>query len=77
MSELESLVESKIYREDELEAQVERYKIQASKVAPTAQTGSSSRPVTGSAHVSRDVEDGECEMCGEGGHDLDSCPICE
>jgi chromosome segregation ATPase len=79
VSELESLVESKIYREDELEAQVERYKKLANKAAPistTATSGASKRKEDPSL-ASRDEEDGGCEMCGEGGHDLDSCPICE
>ncbi|GAA5830650.1 hypothetical protein JCM5353_007570 [Sporobolomyces roseus] len=78
VSELEALVESKIYREDELETELERYKTLA---AQTPTTGSFSVPRSNGASLKNgtshhEEEDGEtsCEMCGETGHDLDSCP---
>lgn len=66
VTELESLIESKIYREDELESELEKYKRLAAK-APAA-----SSKTNGATSVAEDV----CDMCGETGHDLDSCPIC-
>lgn len=81
VAELESLIESKIYREDELELELERYKLLESKSGVNGATrngnGTSSR-VNGvkSKGVDEDEED-ECEMCGETGHQLDQCPICE
>jgi len=81
VSELEALVESKIYREDELESELERYKSLVSQT-PTSDSLSVSHSISagaknGTAH--REEEDGEtsCEMCGETGHDLDSCPDCK
>jgi len=78
---LEALVESKIYREDELETELERYKTLA---AQTPTTDSFSVPRSNGASLKNgtshhEEEDGEtsCEMCGETGHDLDSCPDCE
>ncbi|GAA5988041.1 hypothetical protein JCM5350_004149 [Sporobolomyces pararoseus] len=80
ITELESLVESKIYREDELETEVEHYKSLLLKhsipgVASTTNGSSTSKSTHRSAPV---VDEGDeassCEMCGETGHDLDSCP---
>ncbi|GAA5968349.1 hypothetical protein JCM3765_002911 [Sporobolomyces pararoseus] len=81
VSELEALVESKIYREDELETELEHYKSLLSKhsipgVASTSNGFSSSKNAHRSASVVEDEGDegSSCEMCGETGHDLDSCP---
>jgi CAP-Gly domain-containing linker protein 1 len=62
VTELESLIESKIYREDELESELERYKKMAG--------------VPSSSRGGGNGEEEECEMCGELGHDLEACPIC-
>ncbi|GAA6022674.1 hypothetical protein JCM11491_000560 [Sporobolomyces phaffii] len=79
VSELEALVESKIYREDELETELEHYKSLVSKHAIPGSTASSSNGGIVSAAGPKssradDADDGDCEMCGESGHDLDSCP---
>jgi len=82
VSELEALVESKIYREDELETELEHFKSLLAKHSIPG-TGTSTSTLTGShskkSSRTTDDEDGEgsCEMCGESGHDLDSCPECE
>ncbi|KAM0745878.1 hypothetical protein T439DRAFT_384504 [Meredithblackwellia eburnea MCA 4105] len=86
VSDLEALVENKIYREEELEDQL-------AKLKKLSGAGSipSSRKVTGhertysetssshsrSAATNSELEEnsGECEMCGEQGHEIDSCPI--
>ncbi|BGO92430.1 hypothetical protein NBRC10512_007512 [Rhodotorula toruloides] len=76
VNELESLVESKIYHEDELETELQKYKALAAK-AGAASTSSSTPRLNGhgSSKANSDAEGGaECEMCGEKGHDLDSCP---
>lgn len=78
VNELESLVESKIYHEDELETELQKYKALAAK-AGAASTSSSTPRLNGhgSSKANSDAEGGaECEMCGEKGHDLDSCPDC-
>lgn len=80
VSELESLVESKIYREDELETELEKYKSLArTKVSSESSSASVlSKSRTNGTTTSRDEDEGgECEMCGQMGHDLDDCPICE
>ncbi|SCV70104.1 BQ2448_1498 [Microbotryum intermedium] len=83
VNELESLVESKIYREDELETELEKYKALAAKAPSSSSTsGATSSSATakgnGSAQLSKEEEDdennGECEMCGDK-HNLESCPI--
>ncbi|KAK4054107.1 hypothetical protein OIV83_001132 [Microbotryomycetes sp. JL201] len=87
VSELESLVESKIYREDELETELRKFKALAASVTSNPQpssgherTLSSASSVTSQSSSKRmarlDDDDGVgCEMCGEMGHDLDACPI--
>ncbi|KPV75269.1 uncharacterized protein RHOBADRAFT_53266 [Rhodotorula graminis WP1] len=72
VTELESLVESKIYHEDELESELEKYKALADavKAGPASSNGHAKQPSV----VLDAGEVGECEMCGEKGHDLDSCP---
>ncbi|KAL8277495.1 hypothetical protein RQP46_010125 [Phenoliferia psychrophenolica] len=71
VNELESLVESKTYREDELELELEQLKRYGNQHHSNASNG------TGASHSrngSAALDEGECEMCGEKGHDLDSCP---
>ncbi|GAA5867390.1 hypothetical protein JCM1840_002120 [Sporobolomyces johnsonii] len=70
VTELESLVESKIYREDELESELEKYKALAT--GSSAAVGASHKNGAHSRH--EDEAEGACEMCGQTGHDLDSCP---
>lgn len=84
VSELENLVESKIYREDELETELEHYKSLLSKhsIPTSANNGATTTTTTttSTSKLSQSAEEDEeasCEMCGETGHDLDSCPECE
>ncbi|SGZ26956.1 BQ5605_C025g10008 [Microbotryum silenes-dioicae] len=84
VNELESLVESKIYREDELETELEKYKALAAKAPSSSSTsgGASSSTATtkgngltrSSKEEDDDEDNGECEMCGDL-HDLESCPV--
>ncbi|GAA5909177.1 uncharacterized protein JCM6883_005796 [Sporobolomyces salmoneus] len=81
VSELENLVESKIYREDELETELEHYKSLLSKhsIPTSANNGATTTTTTttSTSKLSQSAEEDEeasCEMCGETGHDLDSCP---
>ncbi|BGP47793.1 hypothetical protein JCM10450v2_003658 [Rhodotorula kratochvilovae] len=75
VTELESLVEAKIYREDELETELAKLKALTSgaKVSAAPANGHAKKPSAASSMLDG-AEDGECEMCGEKGHDLDSCP---
>lgn len=86
MSELESLIESKIYREDELETrlvqlqdEVKRYKSmsangngnKAHSPPPRSEiSGHSRAPSMANSTATED----RCELC-EGPHDLDACPV--
>ena len=75
VSELESLIESKIYREDELETRLSQLERELSKqrsanVSAQRGSGHSRQP---SAADSTATED-RCELC-EGPHDLDACPV--
>jgi CAP-Gly domain-containing linker protein 1 len=86
VSELESLIESKIYQQDdleqriaELEREIDRLRADrsSSHAAPdhrAASIGDRSRAssTTGSLHTAED--DTRCEPC-EGPHDLDACPV--
>lgn len=79
IAELESLVESKIYKEDDLEAELEKYKKLAALNGPRSHTNGSGRSghsPSGSGNTHGDDEGLLCEMCGDAGHDLDNCPIC-
>ncbi|KAM0789615.1 hypothetical protein ACM66B_000421 [Microbotryomycetes sp. NB124-2] len=89
VSELESLVESKIYREDELETELKKFKALATTNnnsnsstsnhhERTASNASSATSQSSSRRTARQDDDeggSGCEMCGETGHDLDACPI--
>ncbi|GAA5834994.1 hypothetical protein JCM11251_000132 [Rhodosporidiobolus azoricus] len=77
VTELESLVESKIYHEEELETELERYKaLASSSSAPHVNGSGTTKKMLAKIDVDTDGEgvDGECEMCGQTGHDLDACP---
>jgi chromosome segregation ATPase len=89
VSELESLVESKIYREDELETRVqeleaEMERLRKSKAKPAAPAPASapshSRNASEQSNGSTTVSGGStetalrCELC-EGPHELDACPV--
>ncbi|GAA5981430.1 hypothetical protein JCM11641_004760 [Rhodosporidiobolus odoratus] len=75
VTELESLVESKIYREDELETELEKYKALATSSSNSgSHTNGHSKKSYAASETDGEQGDGECEMCGEKGHDLDSCP---
>ncbi|KAL7420492.1 hypothetical protein Q5752_004442 [Cryptotrichosporon argae] len=88
VSELESLVEAKIYREDELETrasklqrELARWKAQAAAVSPAAGPHSAATPAaaataaadTGTKSAAANG-DARCAMC-EGPHELDVCPV--
>lgn len=87
VSELESLVEAKIYREDELETRVQELEAEMARLrvkataAPTNSTISHSRNVSTQSAVSaasggstEAAGDLRCELC-EGPHELDACPV--
>lgn len=65
VSELESLVESKIYREDELEQEIERLK---EKLSRSQRKSSKNAPDTVSGAV-------VCEICEQQGHDIFGCDV--
>ncbi|GAA5824364.1 hypothetical protein JCM3770_001840 [Rhodotorula araucariae] len=75
VTELEALVEAKIYREDELETELAKLKALASgATTPKRLNNSHAKQLSTASSMLDGAEDGECEMCGEKGHDLDSCP---
>jgi hypothetical protein len=77
VTELESLVESKIYQEDELQTELEALRKAASSASSRPHVNGNGGK-NGYAHSDADsLTDGggECEMCG-GAHELDACPDC-
>lgn len=76
VSELESLIESKIYREDELEQRAHDLERELDRLRSSDQSyqhgnghsRNSSIATTGTDH------DDRCELC-EGPHSLDACPV--
>jgi CAP-Gly domain-containing linker protein 1 len=76
VSELESLIESKIYREDELEQRAHDLERELDRLRSNDQSSqhgnghsrNSSIATTGTDH------DDRCELC-EGPHSLDACPV--
>ncbi|KAH0589374.1 hypothetical protein H2248_005132 [Termitomyces sp. 'cryptogamus'] len=66
ISELEALVESKIYREDELEQEVERLRQQL--------TRQDKKMTKGSVEAVKEGE-GVCEICERPGHDIFGCDV--
>lgn len=81
ISELESLVESKIYREDELEQEIERLKEKASrrekKSSKTSTDTTSIRSRVSSDASSKDTPlvGDVCEICERPGHDIFNCDL--
>ncbi|KAJ6499418.1 hypothetical protein C8R45DRAFT_982319 [Mycena sanguinolenta] len=79
ISELEALIESKIYREDELEQELERTKEKLARQRK-ASKGSSEvvdarrRPASVASSEVSDTE-GVCEICEKPGHDIFSCSL--
>ncbi|KAJ7703320.1 hypothetical protein B0H17DRAFT_1042700 [Mycena rosella] len=78
ISELEALIESKIYREDELEQELERTKDKLARQRKSSKGNSEvveTRRRTGS--VTSDISDNEgvCEICEKPGHDIFSCSL--
>jgi hypothetical protein len=80
VSELESLIESKIYREDELETRLAELERELSRrrvdTAPQTDAASSDRPSHSRqpSHADSTLTEDRCELC-EGPHDLDACPV--
>ncbi|KAJ6557190.1 hypothetical protein B0H10DRAFT_2121012 [Mycena sp. CBHHK59/15] len=79
ISELEALIESKIYREDELEQELERTKeklLRQRKSSKGSSEVESSRRRAGSV-ASATSSSGElvCEICEQPGHDIFSCAL--
>ena len=78
VSELESLVESKIYREDELETQVAELKLEVRRLRSHPDLDSLSARPSESSHSresSTHTTGGNgCELC-DGPHELNACPI--
>ncbi|KAJ7497179.1 hypothetical protein FB451DRAFT_1075615 [Mycena latifolia] len=78
ISELEALIESKIYREDELEQELERAK---DKLARQRKSSKGSSEVVDTRRraesMTPDVSDNEgiCEICEKPGHDIFSCSL--
>lgn len=78
ISELEALIESKIYREDELEQELERTKDKLARQRKSSKgvsevTETRRRPASTTTDVS-DTE-GVCEICEKPGHDIFSCSL--
>lgn len=83
MSELESLIESKIYHEDELESRVQELERERDRWQSKAQAAAVGGKATSTNSHSRTdslvsngsaASDIRCELC-EGPHDLDACPV--
>lgn len=73
LAELESLVESKIYREAELESTIADLQRSNEKWKAKAGTASGQSAAAPSTTAPTDSND-RCELC-EGDHDLDTCPV--
>ena len=89
MAELESLIESKIYREDELESRLANVEKELERYRPSRQHQNGS-PIPSHGHsrttsIANSIKSGSsvlsggsgeerCELC-EGPHDLDACPV--
>ncbi|KAK0229731.1 hypothetical protein EDD85DRAFT_122029 [Armillaria nabsnona] len=78
ISELEALVESKIYREDELEQEIEHLKAKLAKKSSSSSklsdTSSIRRVPSTSSLASLDAG-AVCEICERPGHDIFSCDL--
>ncbi|KAK0199385.1 hypothetical protein DFS33DRAFT_1268680 [Desarmillaria ectypa] len=78
ISELEALVESKIYREDELEQEIEHLKAKLAKKSSSSKindTSSIRRVPSTSSLASLDANAVVCEICERPGHDIFTCDL--
>ncbi|KAK6981223.1 hypothetical protein R3P38DRAFT_3464352 [Favolaschia claudopus] len=81
ISELEALIESKIYREDELEQELERTKDKLARQRKSSKGSSEvveTRRRAGSvanSEVSDTQSEGVCEICEKPGHDIFTCSL--
>ncbi|KAK0184447.1 hypothetical protein F5146DRAFT_1006451 [Armillaria mellea] len=78
ISELEALVESKIYREDELEQEIEHLKAKLAKKSSSSSKlsdTSSIRRVPSSSSLASHDASAVCEICERPGHDIFSCDL--
>jgi len=75
INELEALVESKIYREDELEQELERVTEKLARSEKKSKTNTEASdmrpPLSGALHDSPDAD--VCELCDKPGHDMFNC----
>lgn len=76
MSELESLIESKIYREDELEQRATDLERELDHLRSSSnRNNASANHSRHSSVATADTDsDDRCELC-EGPHSLDACPV--
>jgi CAP-Gly domain-containing linker protein 1 len=74
VSELESLIESKIYREDELEQRAHDLERELDRLRPTDHTSQHGHSRNSSIATTGTDHDDRCELC-EGPHSLDACPV--
>lgn len=78
MSELEALIEAKIYHEDELESRLQQMQRDATKgdnFTNRSSVVSHSRTSSVASNIDSITSDStRCELC-EGPHDLDACPV--
>lgn len=83
IGELETLVESKIYREDELEQEIEQLKekLSRSRKQGSAEPGATQRKLSISSDVAssgdefRSLSSDVCEICERPGHDIFTCNL--
>ncbi|KII92295.1 hypothetical protein PLICRDRAFT_172397 [Plicaturopsis crispa FD-325 SS-3] len=84
INELESLIESKIYREDELEQELERAKDKLARQKKSSKNGietndarprGSSTASTSSASTVGEPAQDVCEICERPGHDIFNCDL--
>lgn len=90
VADLESLVEAKIYREDDLEREVEKLKDKVQRLqskssksggeretlkSSTRGSHTRSSTVTQQTVTQEDVKNLVCEICEQPGHDIFSCPL--
>ena len=71
LGELESLVESKIYHQDDLETSLKEAKREIQRLSSAASDVSGH---SRTSSITSAATNDRCELC-EGAHDLDACPI--
>lgn len=76
VSELESLIESKIYREDELEQRATDLERELDHLRSSSNRNNASSNHSRTSSIATTGTDGDdrCELC-EGPHSLDACPV--